>query len=37
VVATYRQALRSRSFGEVLAEGRAPASFDHLFASIQSD
>ncbi len=35
-MATYRQALRSPSFGEVLAEGRAPASYDHLFASIQS-
>ena len=33
---TYRQALRSPDFGEVLAEGRAPSSFDHLFASIQS-
>ena len=35
-MATYRQALRSPAFGEVLAEGRAPASWDHLFASIQS-
>ena len=35
-MATYRQALRSPSFGEVLAEGRAPVSWDHLFASIQS-
>lgn len=35
-MATYRQALRSPSFGEVLAEGREPSSFDHLFASIQS-
>ena len=33
---TYRHALRAPSFGEVLAEGRAPASYDHLFASIQS-
>jgi superfamily II DNA or RNA helicase/HKD family nuclease len=33
---TYRQALRSPAFGEVLAEGRTPASHDHLFASIQS-
>ena len=33
---TYRQALRSPAFGEVLAEGRAPDSYDHLFASIQS-
>ena len=31
-----RQALRSPAFGEVLAEGRAPDSYDHLFASIQS-
>lgn len=35
-LATYRQALRSPAFGEVLAEGRAPSSWDHLFASIQS-
>jgi superfamily II DNA or RNA helicase/HKD family nuclease len=35
-MATYRQALRSADFGEVLAEGRAPNSYDHLFASIQS-
>jgi superfamily II DNA or RNA helicase/HKD family nuclease len=35
-VATYRQALRSPAFGEILAEGRAPISYDHLFASIQS-
>lgn len=35
-MATYRQALRSPDFGEVLAEGRTPASWDHLFASIQS-
>lgn len=35
-LATYRQALRSPAFGEVLAEGRIPASYDHLFASIQS-
>ena len=33
---TYRQALRSPAFGEVLAEGRVPESYDHLFASIQS-
>lgn len=33
---TYRQALRSPAFGLVLAEGRAPESYDHLFASIQS-
>lgn len=33
---TYRQALRSPTFGEVLAEGRTPDSYDHLFASIQS-
>ncbi len=35
-MATYRQALRDPAFGEVLAEGRTPVSFDHLFASIQS-
>jgi superfamily II DNA or RNA helicase/HKD family nuclease len=35
-MATYRQALRSPAFGEVLAEGRIPNSYDHLFASIQS-
>lgn len=33
---TYRQALRDPAFGEVLAEGHAPTSYDHLFASIQS-
>lgn len=35
-MATYRQALRSADFGELLAEGRDPTSYDHLFASIQS-
>lgn len=35
-MATYRQALRSPDFGEVLAEGRDPSSWDHLFATIQS-
>jgi superfamily II DNA or RNA helicase len=39
-MATYRQALRAPAFGEVLAEGRSfskfAASWDHLFASIQS-
>jgi len=35
-MATYRQALRSPAFGELLADGRTPSSFDHLFASIQS-
>jgi hypothetical protein len=35
-MAIYRHALRSSDFGEVLAEGRVPASYDHLFASIQS-
>ncbi len=35
-MATYRQALRSPDFGEVLAEGREPSSWDHLFATIQS-
>jgi superfamily II DNA or RNA helicase len=33
---TYRQALRSPDFGELLAEGRPPNSYDHLFASIHS-
>lgn len=33
---TYRQALRAPAFGELLAEGSVPGSFDHLFASIQS-
>ena len=33
---TYRQALRDPAFGEVLAEGRTPNSYDHLFVSIQS-
>ena len=33
---TYRQALRDPAFGEILAEGRQPNSFDHLFATIQS-
>jgi superfamily II DNA or RNA helicase len=35
-MATYRQPLRAPAFGEVLAEGRTPKSYDHLFASIQS-
>ncbi len=35
-MATYRQALRSPDFGEVLAEGHDPSSWDHLFATIQS-
>jgi len=33
---TYRQALRTPDFGELLAEGREPDSYDHLFASISS-
>jgi superfamily II DNA or RNA helicase/HKD family nuclease len=35
-MATYRQALRTPDFGELLAEGREPTSYDHLFASISS-
>ena len=34
-IATYRQAIRDPAFGEILAEGSQPASFDHLFATIQ--
>ena len=33
---TYRQALRTPDFGELLAEGRDPTSYDHLFASVSS-
>lgn len=32
---TFRHALRDSNFGELLAEGRAPARYDHLFATIQ--
>ncbi len=35
-IATYRQATRDPAFGDVLAEGSEPASFDHLFSTIQS-
>jgi len=35
-IGTYRQSLRDPAFGEILAEGRQPNSFDHLFATIQS-
>ena len=33
---TYRQVLKRPAFGELLAEGSEPGSFDHLFASIQT-
>jgi superfamily II DNA or RNA helicase len=33
---TYRQVLKRPAFGELLAEGSEPGSFDHLFASIQA-
>lgn len=35
-MATYRQALRTPDFGELLADGHLPSSYDHLFATIQS-
>jgi len=33
---TYREVLRDHSFGELLAGGIEPSSFDHLFATIDS-
>jgi len=33
---TFRHALRDHAFGELWVEGRRPAAFDHVFASIQS-
>lgn len=33
---TYRLVLRDRSFGELLAGGAEPESFDHLFTTVQS-
>jgi len=33
---TFREVLRDHSFGEILAEGRAPDRYEHLFATIQS-
>jgi len=35
-LATFRQALGDASFGELWVDGARPASFDHVFASIQS-
>ena len=35
-LSTYRAVLRDYSFGSMLVGGQQPASFDHLFASIQS-
>lgn len=35
-LATFRQALRDPTFGELWVGGRRPATFDHVFASIQS-
>ncbi len=35
-LATFRQALRDPTFGELWVGGRRPAAFDHVFASIQS-
>lgn len=32
----FREVLRDHSFGEILAKGGNPASYDHLFATIQS-
>jgi superfamily II DNA or RNA helicase/HKD family nuclease len=33
---TFRHALREHSFGELWVDGRRPADFEHVFASIQS-
>ena len=33
---TFRNVLRDETFGELLAEGAKPTSYDHLFATIQS-
>lgn len=33
---TYRQVLKRPDFGEILADGSDPVSYDHLFASIQT-
>ena len=33
---TFRHVLRDESFGEILAGGRDPAGFDHLFTTVQS-
>ena len=33
---TFRHALREQSFGELWVDGRRPAEFEHVFASIQS-
>lgn len=33
---TFRQVLRHSDFGELLAEGREPRDYDHVFATIQS-
>lgn len=33
---TYREVLRDRSFGEILADGSEPEQHDHLFATIDS-
>ena len=33
---TFRHVLRDESFGELLAGGRDPAGFDHLFTTVQS-
>lgn len=33
---TFREVLRDHSFGELLAEGREPERYEHLFATIQS-
>ncbi len=35
-LATFRQALRDPTFGELWVGGRRPAVFDHVFASMQS-
>jgi superfamily II DNA or RNA helicase len=35
-LATFRQALRDHTFGELWVGGQRPADFDHVFASIQS-
>jgi superfamily II DNA or RNA helicase/HKD family nuclease len=35
-LASYRQVLREGSFGELLAGGNEPSSYDHLFCTVQS-
>lgn len=35
-IRSFREVLRDHSFGELLADGNVPASYNHLFATIQS-